>query len=213
MVDVQQSALRTFEQNGLAALEGEVELQARVRDAVLETLGLRQYLFDDLLRVECLAVVDLDQHLVLEFECCFDLLGQDLLVKDVRGTDTDTGDLVLVARADTAAGRADLLRSQEAFGDLVDGHVVRHDQVRISRKQQAGRVHAALFQACQFGQQHTRVDDDTVTDDVVDGGGEDSGRDEVQCELVTVRAEPRCVRRCYRPGIARPTEAARPVDL
>ena len=108
MVDVQQSALRTFEQNGLAALEGEVELQARVRDAVLETLGLRQYLFDDLLRVECLAVVDLDQHLVLEFECCFDLLGQDLLVKDVRGTDTDTGDLVLVARADTAAGRADL---------------------------------------------------------------------------------------------------------
>ena len=187
MVDVQQSALRTFEQNGLAALEGEVELQARVRDAVLETLGLRQYLFDDLLRVECLAVVDLDQHLVLEFECCFDLLGQDLLVKDVRGTDTDTGDLVLVARADTAAGRADLLRSQEAFGDLVDGHVVRHDQVRISRKQQAGRVHAALFQACQFGQQHTRVDDDTVTDDVVDGGGEDSGRDEVQCELVTVR--------------------------
>ncbi len=79
------------------------------------------------------------------------------------------------------------LAPEEAFGDLVDGNVVRHDQVRIGREQQAAGVHAPLVESGEFGEQHSRVHHDTVADDVRDARSEDSGRDQMQCELVAVR--------------------------
>lgn len=187
MVDVEQRALRPFEQYGLAAFERLIQQQLGVGDAVFEAFGLGEDLVDDLRRFECAAVVDLDQDLVLQFERRLDLLREDLLVEHIRRAHTDAGDLVLVTRTDAAARGADLLVAQKPLGDLVDRDVVGHQQVGVGRDHEAGGVDVTILESAQFGEQHTGVDDDAVADDVVDAGGQDSRRDQVQGERLTVR--------------------------
>ncbi|KMO72613.1 hypothetical protein MOBUDSM44075_03956 [Mycolicibacterium obuense] len=187
MVDVEQRALRSLEQHGLTLLECGVEQEAGVGDAMAEALGLGQQVVDHLAGVERLAVVDLDQHLVLEFQCALDLFGQQVRVEHVGDADALPGDLVLVARADTAAGGADLLAACVALHDLVDGHVIGHQQVRVGRQQQPIGVHAAVFEAAQLGQQHARVDDDAVADHVGHAGRQNARRNEVQGEVLPRR--------------------------
>ncbi|SHX14410.1 Uncharacterised protein [Mycobacteroides abscessus subsp. abscessus] len=184
MVDVEQGALRALQQDRLAALQGLVQQQPGVGDAVLEALGLLQQALDDLGRVERLAVVDLDQHLVLELQRGLDLVGQLLLVEDVGDPDADARDLVLVARTDAATGGADLLAARVPFGDLVDGHVVRHEQVRVSRDHEFRGVHTAVLEPGELTEQHARVDHHTVADDVGDPGCQDARGDEVKSEVL-----------------------------
>src|ERR1035437_2835269 len=136
VVHVEQGALAALQQNRLATLEGLVELAARVGNAVLETLRLLQNLGHHLIGVQRLAVVDLGQHLVLELQGGLHLLSQDLLVQHVGNAHTDAGNLVLVGRADAAAGGADLGLAEEALAHLVDGYVVRHQQMRVRGKAQ-----------------------------------------------------------------------------
>ncbi|ETZ86467.1 hypothetical protein L829_0004 [Mycobacteroides abscessus MAB_030201_1075] len=140
MIDVQQGALRALQQDRLAALERLIELQAGIGDAVLESLGLFEHPIDNLIRVQRLAVVDLDQHLVLEFQCGMHLLAQRFLVQDVGDPDPDARHLVLIAGPDTTAGGANLLGSQISFGHLVDRDVVRHQQMRIRGQDEARGV-------------------------------------------------------------------------
>ena len=184
MIDVEQRSLRAFQQYRLTGLQRGVEQQAGVGDAMGETLGLGQQRVGDFARVECLAVVDLDQHLVFELQGRADLGGQQFGVEHVGHPDADAGDLVLIARADAAAGGADLLVAQIALGDLVDGDVVRHEQVRVGGDQQPGGVHPAILQALQLGQEHTGIDDNSVADHVGDTRGEDARRDQVQREIL-----------------------------
>jgi len=163
----------------LALFERRVEQQAGVGDAVLETLCLRQQGVDHLGSVERLAVVDLDEHLVLEFECALDLFGQQRLVEHVGDADPDAGDLVLVARADAAACGADLLAARVALDNLVHRHVIGHQQVRIGGDQQPLGVDATILETLQLSEQHTGVDDYSVADDVGDAGRQDARGDEV----------------------------------
>ena len=97
------------------------------------------------------------------------------------------GDLVLVARPDAAAGGADLLVAHVALGDLVDGHVVGHQQVRVGGDQQLGGVDAAVFQALQLVEQHAGIDHHAVADDVGDAGRQHARRDQVQREILAGR--------------------------
>lgn len=170
MVDVEQGALRPFQQHGLALFQRLVEQQPGIGDAVLEAFGLSQQVLKNLGRFERLAVVDLDQHLVLEFQCALDLFGQQLLVEHVGDPDADAGNLVLVAGTDAAAGGADLLAAGVSLDHLVDGDVIRHEQVGVGGDQQARGVDAAVFQALELGEQHTRIDHHAVADDVGDPG-------------------------------------------
>ncbi len=186
VVDVQQRALGALQQHGLAALQGLVEQQPGVGDPVREVAALRQHGVHHLVGRERLAVVDLDQHLVLEVQRGLDLLPQDLLVEQVLGAHPDPGDLVLVAGADAAAGGADLGLAEVALGHFVDGDVVRHDQVRVGGEQQPRGVHAALLQPGQLTQQRTRIHHHTVADDVGHSLGEDARRDELEGEVLAV---------------------------
>ena len=186
VVDVEQRALAALEQDRLAALERLVEQQAGVGDPVGEAAPVLQHRVDDLVDVQRAPVVDLHQDLVLQLERGLDLLVEDLLVEHVRDPDADARDLVLVGRADAAAGGADLGLAEEPLGDLVHGHVVRHDQVRIRADQQARRVDAAGLQPGQLVQQHAGVHDDAVADHVPRAGREDARRDEVQREVLPV---------------------------
>ncbi len=113
--------------------------------------------------------------------------AEDRRVEQVLHPDAEPGDLVAVGGPDAAAGGADLGLAEVALGDLIDGNVVRHDQVRVMGDQQPAGVDPALVQPAQFGQQHTRIDDDPVADDVRDARREDPRRDQVQGELLPVR--------------------------
>ena len=187
MVDVEQRALRALEQHGLAVVECDVEQHAGIGDAVLETLRLREQVLQHLLGDQRLAVVDLDQHLVLEFQCGFDLLGKRRLVEHIGDTNPDAGDLVLVARADAAAGGADLLAARVPLDHLVHGDVVRHQQVRVGGDQQPLGVDAAILEALQLVEQHAGVDHHAVADHVGDAWREDARRDEVKREVLARR--------------------------
>ena len=56
--------------------------------------------------------------------------------------------------------------------------------MRVGGDQQPLGVDAAVLEALQLGEQHTRIDDDTVADDVGDAGREDARRDQVQREVL-----------------------------
>ncbi len=186
MVHIEQGALRTLQQDGLTALERQIQFQPGIGDPVLEAVRLTEHLIHHLPRIQCTTVVDLHQDLVLELQRRLDLLGQDLLVEHIGDAHPDPGDLVLIARTDAAPGGAYLLIAEEAFGDLIDGHVVRHDQVRVGREQQSRSVDATLLQPGQLGQQDAGIDHDTIADDVRHARGEDAGGNQMQCELVAI---------------------------
>ena len=97
--------------------------------------------------VDRLAVVDLDQDLVLLAQHQFQLLPEDARVEQVLDADADATDLVAVGRADAAAGGADPGGAKVSLDHAVQRPVVRHDQVRVAGDQQAIAGHAALGQA------------------------------------------------------------------
>ena len=186
MIDVEQRALRSLQQHRLTVLERLVQQQPGVGDAMPEALRLLQKGVEHLVRVERLAVVDLDEHLVLEFQCGLDLLRQRGLVQHVGGANAEPRDLVLIARPDAATRRADLVAAHVALCHLVDRHVVGHQKVGVCRDQQSRGVDTAVLEALELGEQHTRIDDDAVADDVGDTGREDPRRDEVKGEVLAV---------------------------
>ena len=191
MVDVEEGALGTLQQHGLTGLQGVVEQQPGVSDAVREALRLSQQSVGDLGRVQGLAVVNLDQHLVLELQRCADLGGQQAGIQHVGDPDADAGDLVLIARTDSAAGGADLLTAQIPLGHLVDGDVVRHQQMGVGGDQQPRGVHTTIVKPAQLGQQHTGVHHHTVADHVGHPGGEDARGDQMQGEVLPAREDHR----------------------
>ena len=148
-------------------------------------------LLDDLVDVDRLAVVDLDQDLVLLLQGALELLPEDRQVEQVLHADADAGDLVAVGGADAAAGGADLALAQEPLGDLIQGPVVRHDQVRVGGDHQPRGVHPALLQAGELADQHLGVDDDAVADHRRAAGRQDPRRDQVQRVLLAVRRDHR----------------------
>ena len=122
--------------------------------------------------------------MVLAVERALDLLAQDRLIEQVLHSDADASDLVAVGRADAASGRADLRLAQETLGDLVEGDVVRRDEVRIGADDQLRRVNATLVQRRHLLQQDCWVDDDTIADHRHDRWREDATGQQVEGELL-----------------------------
>ena len=153
----------------------------------LKPSACREQVFGHLLGHQRLAVVDLDQHLVLEFQCRFDLLGKLRLVENIGDTNPDAGDLVLVARADSAAGGTDLLTAGVPLDHLVHGDVIRHQQVRVGGDQQPLGIDAAILEALQLVEQNAGVDHHAVADHVGDAWRQDARRNEVEREVLARR--------------------------
>ena len=108
VVDVEQRALRTLQQDRLAALECLVQQQPRIGDAVLEALSRPSTSSVTAAGSSALRFVDLGEDLVLDLQCGLDLLAEQLLVEHVGGANAHARDLVLVAGADATTGGADL---------------------------------------------------------------------------------------------------------
>ena len=115
MVHVEHGGLAAFHEHVLAGIERGVELVFGVHDHRLEAIAVGQEVIDDGLRVNRLAVVHFDQHLVFDIQRGFDLLTQDGFVEDVLHANSHARDLVGISRADTAAGGANRALAQETF--------------------------------------------------------------------------------------------------
>ena len=81
-------------------------------------------------------------------------------------------------------GGADALLAEEALAHLVQGAVVRGDDVRVGRDEQPRAVDAAGGQAVDLLEQHLGVDDDAVADDRHDARAEDARGQQVQRVLL-----------------------------
>ena len=136
MVDVEQRALATLEQDGLAGVQRVVEHEHGVGDVGAQRLGVLQQRLGDGIDLHLAAVEDLDQDLVLVGQRAFDLLAQDGRIKEVLYANAHARNLVHVCRTDAAAGRADLGLAEEALGHLVKGDVIGRDDVRVGADEQ-----------------------------------------------------------------------------
>ena len=180
VVHVEHGRLGALEQHHLARVERLAQGQRGIRHVRAEPLGVPLVLGRDRLGFDPAAVVDLGQYLVLLAQHQVELLAQDAGVEQVLDPDPDPGDLVGVGRADAAAGGADPRAAQVPLGDLVQGPVVRRDQVRVGRDQQLGAVHAAGRQAVDLVQQDLRVDHHAVADHRDDVRRQHPGGEQVQ---------------------------------
>src|SRR5699024_358516 len=104
---------------GLALVQRIVQGQGGVGDHRPDPVRVGEQLVGDLVDVGGPPVVDLQQDLVLQVECAFDLVAQQVGVEQVGDADSHAAHLVGVSGSDTAAGGADLTLAQEPFGDLV----------------------------------------------------------------------------------------------
>ena len=162
VVHVQHGGLGPLEQDGLAPLQRRPQHRAGLRDVRAEPLRVGQVLLDDGVDLERLAVVDLEEHLVLLAQHQVELLAQDPRVEEILDPDAHAGHLVAVGRADAPPGGADPRRAEVALDDPVQGPVVRHDQVRVAGDAQPRDIHPALGQTVDLREQHLRVDDDPL---------------------------------------------------
>ena len=186
VVDVEHRRLGTLEQHRPALVERPVEQQRGVGDHRPQPVGVRQQLLDHRVDRDRATVVGLGQQLVLHVEGPLDLLGQDRLVEEVGDPDADAVDLVGVRRPDAAAGRADPVLAEEALGDLVDGGVVRRDDVRVGADHEAGHVDPSRLERVELPEQRLGRDHDPVADHAGAPGGEDPAGQQVGRELLAV---------------------------
>ena len=86
----------------------------------------------------------------------------------------EPGDLVTVGRSNAPTGRPDLGVAQETLGHLVEGDVVRRDEVGVRADHEFRGVNAALIEGRHLMKKHRRIDHDTVADHRDDLGCEDA---------------------------------------
>ena len=92
--------------------------------------------------------------MILLNQGAFDLLAQNRYVEEVLNANANAVDLVGVGRANAATGGADGALAQKALGGLVDGHVIRRDDVGVGRYAQARGVDSAGVQFVDFVKQN-----------------------------------------------------------
>ena len=183
MVDVQQRALRAFEQDVLALAQRVVEQLGGLCHVRLQDASVRQVLFADLFDRVGVQAVNLLQDRILLGQRRLHLQTEDLFVHEILDADTATGCFVLVARTDAALRGADLVVAQALFVRTVQILVVRHDDVGVAGNLQALAGDAFGLQHGHFLHEHARVDDHAVADDRHGGVVHDAGRHEMQREL------------------------------
>ena len=128
----------------------------------------------------------LREYLVGVAEHHVEFLAEDLGIGEVLHPEPDPHRLVGVRRADTPLSRAEFAVTEVPFVQGIELLVVRHDQVGIARDLQGRAVDATARQHVHFGEEHLRVDDDAVADDRGDVVVENSTRNQLEGEALTV---------------------------
>jgi hypothetical protein len=132
VVEVEQRALGSLEQDALARGEGLVDEERGVRDERPQPPRVALVAGGDVLEGERLVVVHALQPDVLLGEGGLDLLAQDLRVEQVLDADPDPGGLVGVGRPDPTPSGADLQLAEPLLAGAVERDVPGHDQVGVA---------------------------------------------------------------------------------
>jgi hypothetical protein len=186
VVDVEQRALRAFEDD-VAALVEVLPGEARgVRDVPLDPMAVRQVVLGHRLQVEIRRLREGAQREALRLHRGHDLLLQDLLVEQVLHADPEPRRLVGVSGPDAAPRRTDLELPELRLAGVVEQHVVRHDQVRVGADLEAGEVDALGTQVVELVGEDLRVDHHAVADRAQLARIEDAAGDQVELPLDAV---------------------------
>ncbi|MCY1204318.1 hypothetical protein D9M72_158440 [compost metagenome] len=190
VVDVEQRALRAFEQQVGAGLVGVVQLARHVGHHGLEQHGVAHGLVEHGVVVDGGRAQHLGQHVVVQLEQHAQLGSEALGVLQILHAQRTAGDLVFVGRADAAAGGADLLDAALFTVGLardVQRGVERQDQ-RAGLADAQARTHfdAGFLQAFDFLEELGRRQHHAVADVALDAGPHDAARDQVQRGLHAV---------------------------
>ena len=164
MVDVQKRALRALEEDGLARAHGLVQKLRRLGHVGFQDARVGKILFADLVHRVGVQPVDLLQDGVLLRERRFQLQPEDLLVQQILHADALAGHLVLVARADTALGGADLVVAKALLVRAVEILVVGHDDVRVAADLEVLARDALGLEHGHLLDEHAGVDHHAVAD-------------------------------------------------
>ncbi len=190
VVDIKQAALRTFKQHALALFDGAVEQHRGAAQVLFEALGITAVLGDDLLFIKGrLAKVFLQQKILFRQEFAH-LASEHLGLHQVGKTNAAPTDLVLIGRANAAAGGADFAAGT-AFTRLVDGHVVGHDDMRVAVDHQLRIIFeiAAFFKIIDLLQKDARVEHHPVGDYAALAFVQNAGRNQMQNRLLLAHHE------------------------
>ena len=124
------------------------------------------------------------EHEIVELEDLAQLRCETIGVEEILETDRAARDLVLVRRADAAAGRADFRFAHGALARLIERHVIGKHQGTGRRDLEAGAdLHARAFELADLLHERRRRDDDAVADVDRDAGMENAGRNQAQHRL------------------------------
>ena len=182
MIEVEQRALGTLEEDVLAGGEGRLDERGRVHDPVAERRAPGQRAFVERLEVERLEVGQRGSQRVLLFHGPLERRTQDRRLQEIAQADAGPGRPIGIGRPDAAVGGADAPARTACLLGSVDGHVVGHDHVRRRADADALGGHAARRQHGHLVEQGLRVDDDAVADDRHDVGIQDAAGHQVQLE-------------------------------
>jgi len=184
VVDVEEDPLGAFEEDLLAPRRPLVEELRDVPDVGHELLRPTRVLLEHGLGVEG-GQAEGPQDGILGGDVLGDLLPEHPEVGQVAGPDAQSGRLVLVGRADPAAGRPDLLLAAPVLRDPLGKRVPGHDQVRAPADGDPLRpdADALRFEIGGLLEKGRGREHEPVADDAESRRMEDARGDEVEDDL------------------------------
>ena len=108
---------------------------------------------------------------------------EELGIHQVHDPDPPSGHLVHVGRTDPARGRPEPRLPPLALLELIDQHVVWHDEVRAVADEQAARGDSRRFELIELADKRRRIDHHAVAEQVARRRVEDPRGDQVQLEV------------------------------
>ena len=167
-----------------------VEVLRRVRHERVDLLVELDVLVHDLVDVEPVGAVDVLEDVVFLLDGARELGAQHVAVQEVDHADARARELVHVGRADAAPGGADGVGVAGLLARGLDGLVVRHDEVRVVRDEEAPlHLVAQLADGADLLHHGHGIDHHAVADHARHVVVEDAARDEVQDERLVVPAD------------------------
>jgi hypothetical protein len=147
VVEIEERALRPFEEDSFAPFERPIDEERGVGHVWPQPLGEQKMRRDDLFDVERLELVHAFQPDVLLGDGELELLAKDLRVEQVLDTNPDSRGLVGVRGPDAAPRGADLQPPEPTLARSVERDVPGHDHVRVpGYEEQAGRLVTARLE-------------------------------------------------------------------
>ena len=185
VVDVEESALRAFEQDLLSLLQRVMQIDDGVGDERPQFFAGREkirvhFREGDRSGAERLQDAVVLLHLGPQF------FGEQFGLHQIGHAQAGARGFVAVGGTDAALGRADFGVSLAQLALFIERAVVRQDEVRaIADQQIPADRDADLAKAVDFADERDRVDDDAVADDADLAAPQNAGRDEMQNEFFT----------------------------